>query len=68
MASERTGRLYRVWEVATLLAVSVRKVWRLVAEGILPQPVKIGRCSAWFESDITEFQMRLREQRERKTK
>ena len=66
MGTERTGRLYRVWEVATLLAVSVRKVWRLVAEGILPQPVKIGRCSVWFESDISEFQMRLREQRERK--
>ena len=46
--------------------VSVREVWRLVAEGMLPPPVKIGRCSVWFGSDISEFQMRLREQRERK--
>ena len=68
MATEKTGRLYRVGEVAALHAVSVRKVWRLVAEGILPQPVKIGRCSVWFDSDISEFQMRLRSQRERKPK
>jgi predicted DNA-binding transcriptional regulator AlpA len=66
MANERTGRLFRVREVAALHAVSVRKVWRLVAEGMLPQPVKIGRCSVWFDSDISEFQKRLRAQRERK--
>jgi predicted DNA-binding transcriptional regulator AlpA len=66
VASETTGQLYRVREVARLLAVSVREVWRLVAEGLLPQPVKIGRCSVWFDSDISEFQIRLREQRERK--
>jgi predicted DNA-binding transcriptional regulator AlpA len=59
-------RHYRVKRMAELLAVSVREVWRLVARGDLPQPIKIGRCSVWFESDIIEFQMRLRAQRERK--
>ena len=68
MATEKTGRLYRVREFAALHAVSVREVWRLVAKGIVPQPVKIGRCSVWFDSDISEFQTRLREQRERKPK
>ncbi len=63
---DRAFRLYRVRDVAELLTLSVREVWRLVANGMLPQPVKIGRCSVWFESDISEFQMRLREQRERK--
>jgi predicted DNA-binding transcriptional regulator AlpA len=61
-------RQYRVHEVAVLLGISVREVWRLVAKGVLPQPVKIGRCSVWFDSDISEFQMRLRAQRERKLK
>jgi len=59
-------RHYRVKQVAELLNVSVREVWRLVARGELPPPVKIGRCSVWFESDIVEFQMQLRGQRERR--
>ena len=63
---ERAFRLYRVRDVAELLTLSVREVWRLVAKGVLPQPVKIGRCSVWFDSDISEFEKRLREQRERK--
>jgi predicted DNA-binding transcriptional regulator AlpA len=59
-------RQFRVGEVAEFFSISVRKVWRLVAEGELAPPVKIGRCAVWFESDIVEFQMRLRAQRERK--
>jgi excisionase family DNA binding protein len=59
-------RQYRVLEVARLLGLSVRNVWRLVAEGKLAAPAKIGRCSVWFESDIVEFQMRLRAERERR--
>lgn len=59
-------RHYRVKQVAEFLNVSVREVWRLVARGELPPPVKIGRCSVWFESDIVEFQMQLRAQRERR--
>jgi predicted DNA-binding transcriptional regulator AlpA len=61
-------RLYRVQDVAALLTLSVREVWRRVANGELAPPVKIGRCSVWFDSDISEFQKRLREQRERKSK
>lgn len=61
-------RQYRVRQVAELLSLSVRKVWRLVANGELAPPVKIGRCSVWFDSDISEFQMRLRAERERKTR
>jgi excisionase family DNA binding protein len=59
-------RQYRVREVAELLSLSVRNVWRLVADGRLAAPVKIGRCSVWFESDIIDFQTNLRAQRERR--
>jgi len=59
-------RQYRVHEVAQLLGVSVREVWRLAAARKLAAAAKIGRCSVWFESDIIEFQMRLRSQRERR--
>jgi len=61
-------RQYRVTEVAARLAISVREVWRLVAKGMLPQPAKIGRCSVWFDSDLSELQTQLRAQRERKPK
>lgn len=59
-------RHYRVKQIGELLNVSVREVWRLVARGELPPPVKIGRCSMWFESDMVKFQMQLRAQRERR--
>lgn len=59
-------RQFRVGDVAEFLGISVRKIWRLVAQGELAPPVKIGRCAVWFESDIVEFQMRLRAQRERR--
>jgi predicted DNA-binding transcriptional regulator AlpA len=65
--NNRAMRQFRVRQVAEFLSLSVRKVWRLVAKGDLVPPVKIGRCSVWFESDIIEFQTRLRAQRERKT-
>ena len=58
-------RQFRVDEVAELLGLSTREVWRLAGRGDLTAPVKIGRCSMWFESDIIEFQTRLRSQRER---
>jgi predicted DNA-binding transcriptional regulator AlpA len=59
-------RQYRVVQVADLLGLSVREVWRLVSKQELIPPVKIGRCSVWFESDIVEFQTRLQAQRESK--
>ena len=61
-------RQYRARDVAALFSISEREVWRLVARSLLATPVKIGRCSVWLESDLVEFQMRLREQRERKSK
>jgi hypothetical protein len=59
-------RQYRVGEVANVLSLSVREVWRLVARQELTPPAKIGRCSVWFESDIADFQARLLSQRERR--
>ena len=65
--NNRAERQFRVKQLAEMFTVSVREVWRLVARGELAQPVKIGRCSVWFESDIVELQARLRVQRERTT-
>ena len=55
-----------VKRLAEMLGASVRTVWRLVSAGVLPKPVQLGRCTRWFESDIEDFQRRLRESRERR--
>jgi excisionase family DNA binding protein len=52
--------LLRVEEVATLLGVSVRTVWRLVSRGELARPVAMGRCRRWFRSDVDDFLAALR--------
>jgi predicted DNA-binding transcriptional regulator AlpA len=51
--------------VAILLGASVRTVWRLVATKVLPKPVRVGESTRWFESDVEEFQRKLKERRER---
>ena len=48
---------------ADRLAISVRKLYRLIAEGELPRPVKIGRASKMCESDIQTYVERLKSQR-----
>jgi len=48
-------RLLTVKAVANLLGVSVRLVWRLVAGGRFPQPIRLGaRTVRWRARDIAE--------------
>ncbi len=49
--------------VAKWLGISTRGVWRLASDGTLAKPVKVGKCVRWFESDITDYQKRLKEGR-----
>ena len=49
--------------VASLLGVSVRKVWRLIAGGDFPKPVKIGRAVRFFVSEILQYQEKLKQTR-----
>ena len=48
-------RLLRVEQVAEVLGISKRTVWRLVSGGQLPQPVAIGRCKRWKQADVERF-------------
>ena len=50
----------KVKDVAEMLAVSVRKVWRLSQEEGFPKPVKLGGSSRWVESDVLAYIERLR--------
>lgn len=49
--------------VATRLNLSIRAVYRLVARGLLPRPVKVGGATRFFESDIAQYLESLRSQR-----
>ena len=49
-----TYRLLRDREVAQLLGLSVRQVWKLTASGELPEPVKLGRSTRWRERDLRD--------------
>jgi excisionase family DNA binding protein len=46
------AQLLQVKEVARLLKISVRQVWKLTASGKLPNPVRIAGSVRWRESDI----------------
>lgn len=49
-------RLLTVRQVAARLAIHPRSVWRLVAAGELPGPVKLSpRIVRWREADLQEF-------------
>lgn len=48
---------------ANRLSISVRKLYRLIAEGELPNPIKIGRASKLCESDLQAYLERLKSER-----
>jgi predicted DNA-binding transcriptional regulator AlpA len=41
-----------VKDVAEHLAIGVSTIWRQVAKGSFPPPVRIGGCTRWRRSDI----------------
>lgn len=45
-------RLLRVVDVADMLGVSTRQIWRLVQESVLPKPLKLGGGARWIEAEI----------------
>jgi len=47
--------LIRIEEVATLLGVSERTVWRRLSEKKFVAPVSVGSCTRWRRSDVEAF-------------
>lgn len=45
-------RLLKIGEVADLLRLSSRTVARLVKDGKLPQPIRLGTCTRWRQDQI----------------
>jgi len=48
-------QLLRVNEVAELLRISPRQVWKLRAMGRLPEPVRLGRSVRWRARELDAF-------------
>jgi len=48
-------RLLDVHDVAAMLGLSDRSVWRRVKDGNLPQPIYIGRLAKWRVIDINSY-------------
>jgi len=42
-------------DASEILDVCVRTVWRFVASGDLPKPIKVGRSSKFYLSDILNY-------------
>ena len=49
------SRMINVREVATILSISPRSVWRLVSRRELPQPLRFGRTVRWRLADIERW-------------
>ena len=58
-----SSHLMRITEFASAISVSVRKLYRMIDAGDVPQPVKQGTGSFFFRSDLEEYLKRLKEQR-----
>jgi predicted DNA-binding transcriptional regulator AlpA len=63
VARSHPPALLRAVDVATLLAISVRCVWRLVASGDLPRPIKLGGSTRWRACDLEAFIAECRAER-----
>jgi excisionase family DNA binding protein len=51
----KEGQLLTAAQIAQLMAVSERTVWRLVSSGKLMPPIKIGGVTRWRQSDILSW-------------
>lgn len=47
--------LLSVQDLACVLAISVRSVWRRDSAGQIPRPVRIGRSVRWPHEEITDW-------------
>lgn len=53
-------RLLPLKEVAIRLALSQRAIYRLIANGDLPRPVKLGRATRLYASDVNNYLLNLK--------
>ncbi len=55
MSTDTTPVLLTADEVAAMLNVSERTLWRLLSGGKVPKPVRFGRSTRWRDSEVREW-------------
>jgi excisionase family DNA binding protein len=55
MSAETAPLLICADEVARMMGVSERTLWRLASAGSVPEPVRIGRNTRWRLAEIREW-------------
>jgi excisionase family DNA binding protein len=55
MNTETTSLLLTAEEVAAMLGVSERTLWRLLSAGKVPTPVRFGRNTRWRAGEVREW-------------
>ena len=53
--SKESALLVKAKELAEMLSVSPRHIWRMKAAGKLPKAIEIGHCVRWKLLDITNW-------------
>lgn len=48
-------RLVTAKEVAAMLDISLRTIWRRLSDGTMPPPVRLGRLVRWRLADIRKW-------------
>ena len=49
------AKLLNVTDLSQCLRISQRQCWRMSKRGLLPAPLRIGRCVRWRLSEISEW-------------
>ena len=55
MSTDTTALLLTAEEVAAMLGVSERTLWRLLSAGKVPKPVHFGRSTRWRAAEVAEW-------------
>ncbi|WP_337173579.1 helix-turn-helix domain-containing protein [Paludisphaera sp.] len=55
MSTDTTPLLISAAELASLLGISERTLWRLLSAGRLPQPLRLGRNTRWRSDEIRRW-------------
>lgn len=58
-------RLISLRQAASRLGISTRALYRLMAKGDIPPPVKVGGASRLYESDLNAYMDQLKEKRQK---
>ncbi len=55
MNTDAAPLLVRADEVARMMGVSERTLWRLASAGRVPRPVRIGRNTRWRKAEVADW-------------